>query len=349
MNENPTIAEPVDPARRRPHGSHRPLDHASSAALLTAAPAAAAAPQPHRPRVRRRLRRHRSAVRHRPGAPAHPARRRDRLHRRRLRPRLPRRLDPHPDEPLVAAGRAAGARGHRAPVVRRRRHRHVRRPGAPARSTAPTPIPLRRAAPSRAPSSASSRCRRPCSSAACSVSSPRPGVNVPAVVVAAAMLAVLGIGLLVGAFRGRARWLIAPAVILLLVAQAIAFVPRVRQRHLGSRRGRPSLDPHDVGRASSSGGRGRARPDVAARPARRRRCHGRARPAHRRRPRRHHAGARRQRRTSATSTSRRVPTSRAPTLVEKTFPAIDSDGPTTTVTLTAEVGLGQLEVRRATS
>jgi phage shock protein PspC (stress-responsive transcriptional regulator) len=60
------------------------------------------------------------------------------------------------------------------------------------------------------------------------------GVSVPAVVVAAAMLGVLGIGLLVGAFRGRARWLIAPAVVLLLVAQVAAVVPKVVNDTAGS-------------------------------------------------------------------------------------------------------------------
>jgi phage shock protein PspC (stress-responsive transcriptional regulator) len=60
------------------------------------------------------------------------------------------------------------------------------------------------------------------------------GVSVPAVVVAASMLGVLGIGLLVGAFRGRARWLIAPAVVLLLVAQVAAVVPRVVSDTAGS-------------------------------------------------------------------------------------------------------------------
>ena len=60
------------------------------------------------------------------------------------------------------------------------------------------------------------------------------GVSVPGVVVAASMLAVVGLGLLVGAFRGRARWLIAPAVVLLLVAQVAAVVPRVVGSTAGS-------------------------------------------------------------------------------------------------------------------
>ena len=60
------------------------------------------------------------------------------------------------------------------------------------------------------------------------------GVDIPAATVAAAMLAVVAIGLLVGAFRGRARWLIAPAVVLLLVAQAATAIPRAVNGSWGS-------------------------------------------------------------------------------------------------------------------
>lgn len=52
------------------------------------------------------------------------------------------------------------------------------------------------------------------------------GANVPAVVVASSMLLVVGAGLLVGAFRGRARWLIVPAIVLLLVTQGTAAAAR---------------------------------------------------------------------------------------------------------------------------
>jgi hypothetical protein len=48
------------------------------------------------------------------------------------------------------------------------------------------------------------------------------------------MLAVLAIGLLVGAFRGKARWLIAPAIVLLLVAQAATAIPRAVSSSWGS-------------------------------------------------------------------------------------------------------------------
>jgi phage shock protein PspC (stress-responsive transcriptional regulator) len=60
------------------------------------------------------------------------------------------------------------------------------------------------------------------------------GVDIPVATVAAVMLAVLAVGLLVGAFRGRARWLIAPAVVLLLVAQAATAIPRAVNSSWGS-------------------------------------------------------------------------------------------------------------------
>jgi phage shock protein PspC (stress-responsive transcriptional regulator) len=50
-------------------------------------------------------------------------------------------------------------------------------------------------------------------------------VGIPAVVVLAAGLGVLGLGLLVGAFVGRARWLIALALPLLLVTALISLIP----------------------------------------------------------------------------------------------------------------------------
>jgi len=52
------------------------------------------------------------------------------------------------------------------------------------------------------------------------------GVSVPGVVVASSMLLVVGLGLLVGAFRGRAKWLIIPAIVLLLVTQGTAAAAR---------------------------------------------------------------------------------------------------------------------------
>jgi phage shock protein PspC (stress-responsive transcriptional regulator) len=53
------------------------------------------------------------------------------------------------------------------------------------------------------------------------------GADIPGVIVWAAMLAVVAGGLLVSAWRGRARWLIAPAIVLLLITQAAAFIPRL--------------------------------------------------------------------------------------------------------------------------
>ncbi|MEI8084350.1 MAG: PspC domain-containing protein, partial [Actinomycetes bacterium] len=50
-------------------------------------------------------------------------------------------------------------------------------------------------------------------------------VSIPAVVVLAAPLAILGIGLVIGAFAGRALWLIALALPLLLVTSVVAVVP----------------------------------------------------------------------------------------------------------------------------
>lgn len=49
--------------------------------------------------------------------------------------------------------------------------------------------------------------------------------DIPVVVILASALGILGIGLLVGAFVGRARWLVALAVPLLLVTAPIAMIP----------------------------------------------------------------------------------------------------------------------------
>lgn len=50
------------------------------------------------------------------------------------------------------------------------------------------------------------------------------GVNVSGLVIFSAMLLVLGVGLVVGGWRGRARWLIAPALVVLLLVQGTAAV-----------------------------------------------------------------------------------------------------------------------------
>jgi phage shock protein PspC (stress-responsive transcriptional regulator) len=50
------------------------------------------------------------------------------------------------------------------------------------------------------------------------------GAHISGLAIFASMLAVLGIGMLVGGWRGRARWLIAPAIVLLLLVQGTAAV-----------------------------------------------------------------------------------------------------------------------------
>jgi len=66
-------------------------------------------------------------------------------------------------------------------------------------------------------------------------------VSIPAVVVLAAGLAVLGLGLLVGTLFGRARWLIALALPLLLVTVLVALVPS--NVHLGKGIGERNWQP----------------------------------------------------------------------------------------------------------
>lgn len=50
------------------------------------------------------------------------------------------------------------------------------------------------------------------------------GASISGLAIFSSVLLVLGIGLLVGAFRGRARWLIAPALVVLLIVQGTAAV-----------------------------------------------------------------------------------------------------------------------------
>ena len=54
------------------------------------------------------------------------------------------------------------------------------------------------------------------------------GVSISGLVVSSVILLVLGAGLLVGAWRGRARWLIAPALVMLLFVQGAAAVSDIR-------------------------------------------------------------------------------------------------------------------------
>jgi phage shock protein PspC (stress-responsive transcriptional regulator) len=176
------------------------------------------------------------------------------------------------------------------------------------------------------------------------------GVSVPAVVVAAAMLGVVGIGLLVGAFRGRARWLIAPAVVLLLVAQIAALVPKVVNDTAGSGIG----DRRWVPTATSTSfelGAGQATLDLSKLPA------GSVDvdasvgvgelvvllPADTRLVLDASVGL------GDIDLPAQAPVSGGGLDVQRTLEPLTTTSDVTTVDLTAEVGLGNLEVRRATS
>ena len=75
-------------------------------------------------------------------------------------------------------------------------------------------------------------------------------LTIPAVVVLAAGLGVLGLGLLVGTFVGRARWLIALALPLLLVTSIVAFLPTNLQ--LGDGIGERSWTPRTPAAAAAN-------------------------------------------------------------------------------------------------
>jgi hypothetical protein len=177
------------------------------------------------------------------------------------------------------------------------------------------------------------------------------GVDIPVATVAAAMLAVLAIGLLVGAFRGRAKWLIAPAVILLLVAQAATVIPRAVNGSWGSGVGERRWIPAVSTPAPYELGAGEARLDlrnlpsgpatvsakvgfgsliVTIRPDTTLVVHGTVGAGEVRLP-----GVRTQSGTSLT--------------LDTTVAATTVADPRTTVDLTVDIGLGELEVRRATS
>lgn len=67
------------------------------------------------------------------------------------------------------------------------------------------------------------------------------GANLPAAAVLAAMLGVLGVGLVVGAYRGRARWLVALAVPLLLLTMLVGAIGRIGSlTPIGERTWRPT-------------------------------------------------------------------------------------------------------------
>ena len=175
------------------------------------------------------------------------------------------------------------------------------------------------------------------------------GVDVPVAVIAAAMLGVVAIGLLVGAFRGRARWLIAPAVVLLLVAQAALVIPRAVSGSWSAGVGERRWTPTVSNPASYELGAGDARLDltslpagpatvsaqlglgtliVTVRPDTTLVVHGRI-------------GAGDVKLPGAPTTSGTNLT------LDSTVPAMTTAS--TTVDLTVDIGLGELEVRRATS
>jgi hypothetical protein len=177
------------------------------------------------------------------------------------------------------------------------------------------------------------------------------GVDVPVALIAAAMLAVVALGLLVGAFRGRARWLIAPAVILLLVAQAAIVIPRavsgswsagVGDRRwtptvsnpaayeLGAGEARLDLTSLPAGPATVSARLGAGNLIVTVRPDSTLVVHGRIGVGDVKLP--------------------GVPATNGTNLtIDSAVPATTAGDPRTTVDLTVDIGLGELEVRRATS
>ena len=176
------------------------------------------------------------------------------------------------------------------------------------------------------------------------------GVSVPAVVIPSAMLAIVAVGLLVGSVRGRARWLIAPAVVLLLAAQAASVVPRVVSDTAGSGVGERRWVPT----ASSSSfalGAGSAVLDLAKLPAGSVRIDARVGlgelivllPADTRLVLDGSVGL------GEIDLPAQRPVSGSSLDVERTLEPLSTTADITTVDLTAEIGLGNLEVRRATS
>jgi phage shock protein PspC (stress-responsive transcriptional regulator) len=74
---------------------------------------------------------------------------------------------------------------------------------------------------------------------------------VPFVVILASALGILGIGLLVGAFAGRARWLVALAVPLLLVTAPIAMIPADFGERIDAGIGERAWVPRTVAQATT--------------------------------------------------------------------------------------------------
>jgi phage shock protein PspC (stress-responsive transcriptional regulator) len=175
------------------------------------------------------------------------------------------------------------------------------------------------------------------------------GAEVSGLVVSASLLLVLGVGLLVGAWRGRARWLIVPALIMVLVVQGIAAVNNVVEG-AGSGVGERTWTPTSSD-SSFNLGAGSARLDLSDLPA------GDATvkvslglgelivlvPPGTAVELTGSVGA------GEVDLPGQRPVSGTDLKLEKTVDAVGAAGTTTTVELDAQVGLGQLEVRRAAS
>ena len=175
------------------------------------------------------------------------------------------------------------------------------------------------------------------------------GANIYGLIPAASILLVLGVGLLVGAWRGRARWLIAPALVMVLVVQGIAAVNNVvagagsgvgdrtwtptsasSTFQLGAGSARLDLSDLPPGDASVKVSLGLGELIVLVPPG-----------------------------TAVELTSSvgagevdlpgQRPVSGTDLKIERTVAAVGGTGTTTTVELDAQVGLGSLEVRRAAS
>jgi phage shock protein PspC (stress-responsive transcriptional regulator) len=88
------------------------------------------------------------------------------------------------------------------------------------------------------------------------------GASISGLVIFSSMLLVLGLGMVVGGWRGRTRWLIAPALVLLLIVQGTAAVHNVvgGTSGVGDRRWTPvtSSQSYDLGAGSAVLDLGRA-------------------------------------------------------------------------------------------
>ena len=90
------------------------------------------------------------------------------------------------------------------------------------------------------------------------------GAHISGLAILASMLLVLGIGLVVGAWRGRTRWIIVPALVLMLVVQGVAAVHGIASSTAGAgdRRWTPT-----TASTSYELGAGSARLDLTSLPA----------------------------------------------------------------------------------